>query len=161
MNQDSSSDQIEVVSTLLGHFTVPRSAIITLPEGLIGIPDRKRFVLLERENFLPFSYLQSLDQANFTLVVISPFLVRPGYEIKVDRSDFSDLGIQGPSDCTLLAIVSFAQDPQDMTVNLKAPILVNIHSHQGRQVIDQNTLLGVAEPLFRTGGTPAETMKEG
>ncbi|MCP5051841.1 MAG: flagellar assembly protein FliW [bacterium] len=140
---------MEITSKLLGQVEFSEESIIHFEEGLIGIPGNKKFILIEKEDFLPFSYLQCVDDPSFILVVISPMLVEKEFKFNIHKEDLNAIDIKDENDFSLLAIVIFAKQVQDITVNLKAPILINIHTKQALQIILQNDDYSVEEPLIR------------
>jgi flagellar assembly factor FliW len=140
---------MEIISKLLGKIEYSQENIIRFEEGLIGISDKKNFLLIEKEDFKPFDYLQSVDDPNFILVVISPMLVEKEFKFDIHKDDLNAIGIKNEDDFSLLAIVIFASQVENITVNLKAPILINIHTKQALQIILQNDDYSVEEPLVK------------
>ena len=146
---------MEITSKLLGKIEFEAENIIRFDEGLIGIPEKKKFILIEKEDFKPFSYLQSVDDPTFVLVVINPLMVEQQYKFDIHKDDLRAIGIQDENDFSLFAIVIFAKRVEDITVNLKAPVLINIHTKEALQIILQNDDYSVEEPLIKsTAGPP-------
>lgn len=141
---------MEIQSKLLGKVEFEEESLIHFEEGLIGIPEKKRFILIEKDDFKPFSYLQSVDDPSFILIVINPLMVEKEYKFDIYKDDLEALNIKDENDFSMLAVVIFAQKVEDITVNLKAPILINIHNKKGLQVILLNDDYSVEEPLIRT-----------
>lgn len=147
---------MEIISKLFGKIEYVAENIIRFDEGLIGIPDKKNYILIEKEDFKPFSYLQSVDDGNFILIVINPMLVVEDYIFDIFRDDLSSVGIMNndPESFSLLAVVIFSKNIEEITVNMKAPILINIFSKQAKQVILLNDDYSVEEPLLRAASAP-------
>lgn len=141
---------MELQSKLLGKVEYEAENVIHFPEGLIGIPEKKNFLLIEKEDFKPFSYLQSVDDTTFILIVVNPMIIEKEYKFSIFRGDMDAIDINDENDFSLLAIVIFAQKLEDITVNLKAPLLINIHSKKALQVILQNDDYSVEEPLLKS-----------
>jgi flagellar assembly factor FliW len=56
---------------------------VTFPEGLVGCPTWKRFVLIvEDAEELPVAMLQSLDDPECTMLVADPKMVEPSYTVR-------------------------------------------------------------------------------
>lgn len=148
---------MEINTKLFGTIEYTDENIIRFKEGLIGIDDKTKFILVEKDDFKPFSYLQSVDDGSFVLIVINPLMVEPDYKYSIYQDDLQAVGIRGNNadDFSLMAIVIFSNKLEDITVNLKAPILINIHNKQGKQVILQNDDYGVEEPLIRASEPPS------
>jgi flagellar assembly factor FliW len=142
---------MEINSKLFGKIEYTDENIINFEEGLIGISDKQHFILVEKDDFKPFSYLQSVDEGSFVLVVINPLMVESDYKFDIYRDDLYSVGLTNndPESFSLMAIVILAPKLENITVNLKAPVLINIHTKQAKQVILQNDDYGVEEPLLR------------
>ena len=140
---------MQIQSKLLGPVEYEEENIIHFDEGLIGIPEKKKFLLIEKEDFKPFSYLQSVDDPTFILIVVNPMLIEKEYKFSIFKGDLDAIDINDENDFSLLAIVIFAQKIEDITVNLKAPLLINIHTKKALQVILQNDDYSVEEPLMK------------
>jgi flagellar assembly factor FliW len=142
---------MEINSKIFGKVEFVEENIVHLKEGLIGIPDKKNFILIEKEDFQPFSYLQSVDDGNFILVVINPLLVKKEYTYDIYQDDLASIGLtrNDPDSLSLLGIVIMSDKIENVTVNLKAPIAVNIHTKQAKQVILLNDDYSIEEPLIQ------------
>jgi len=142
---------MEIISKLFGKIEYAKENVVYFEEGLIGIAEKKRFILIEKEDFKPFSYLQSVDDGSFILVVINPMLVIKEYSFQIHRDDLDAIGLteDDTEKFSLLAVVIMSRSLENVTVNLKAPIVINIVTKQAKQVILQNDDYGVEEPLIR------------
>lgn len=104
-------------------------------DGIPAFEASKRFVLLLNQNIKPFVYLKSLDLDELGFVCIDPFIVCKDYSVKIPAKDLSILGLKSPEQALVLSMVTVDKDPQKTTCNLLAPIVLNIESFAGRQVI--------------------------
>ena len=129
-----------------GEIDIPDEKIINMPLGLPGFPDRKRFVLLEREETRPFCWFQSVDDPNLALVIMNPFLFHSKYSVDIEPA-LRELAWKGdPLDQMAVYVVLTFHDsgPYRITANLIGPIIINslkceavqlvihdsVHSHQ-------------------------------
>jgi flagellar assembly factor FliW len=140
---------MEIQSKLFGKIEYSEENIIRFAEGLIGIPGKKNFILIEKEDFKPFGYLQSVDDPSFILIVINPLLVEKDYRFDIHKGDLEALDIKDENDFSMLAVVVFAKRIEDITVNLRAPVLFNIHTKKALQVILLSDDYTAEEPLIR------------
>ncbi len=134
-----------------GEVEFPEEAIIHFPEGIIGYPDYKRFIIIEDKNFEPFKYLQSIDNPSFALPVINPFLIRKDYIIMILSEEHKKIGLKSLSQeekWIALCVVVIEKDIKKSIVNLKAPIIINTEERKGIQVIQITDDYDVEEPLF-------------
>jgi len=140
---------MELKSKLLGTVEYSAESVIKFEEGLIGITDKKDFLFIEKKDFLPFSYLQSVDDSDFSLIVINPFFVDKEYDYEISKDDLKSLNIKDDSDFFIVAIVVFANNIENITVNLRAPIVINIKTKKAKQVLLLNDNYDIEESLVK------------
>lgn len=130
---------------MLATVSTPSTAAVTtaeiqLPAGLIGLSELKRFELISETESLPFRRLVSVDSPDVEFVVVEPEGIVPDYEVQVADEDAEDLEITAeagnPQILNILTIRSM--DPQKVTANLVAPIIVNRSTGNGKQVLLSN-----------------------
>ena len=126
---------MEIETSLFGKIQVSGEEIIEFPEGLIGLPDLKRFVLIEDEERKPFQWLQSLDNVQLAFVVIEPKWLVPDIVFDISEDLAASLEIDSPDHYQALAIVTIPEDPQLMTANLKGPLLFNPDVRKAAQIV--------------------------
>jgi flagellar assembly factor FliW len=111
--------------------------IITLPLGLLGFEQVKKFVLLTLPGEEPFMWLQMLDNRNQGFVVVAPATVMPTYAPDIVQQDIEFLGIQSAADAIVLNIVTIRTNGET-TINLKGPVIINRNTLVGKQCIPAN-----------------------
>jgi flagellar assembly factor FliW len=122
--------------------------VITFNKGLPGFESLKDFILFSVEENDLFSILHSTENEEVGLVVVSPFSVVNDYEFKLSDNKTQELGINSPEDVLVLSTVTLSSKVEDITANLKAPIIVNIKAKLGEQIILDNDGYKVKHPLF-------------
>jgi flagellar assembly factor FliW len=110
---------------------------VRLPAGILGFEQFKDYMLLANPAEMPFAWLRVAENANLAFVVINPFLVVPEYAPDIPDTDAEFLGLKDANDAILFNIVTL-RGPNRATVNLKGPIVINRHTHTGKQVIIAN-----------------------
>lgn len=127
-----------------GAIDVDEKDVLFFPSGIPGFENTKKFVLLgkEQENS-PFFWLQGVDDPDLAFVVTDPFFITPDYFVDVDDEQTKELQIKDAERILTLAIVTVPENVQNMTVNLKAPVLINMQNNLGRQVIMKNETFSV------------------
>ena len=109
--------------------------VIHLAEGLVGLPDLKRWVLLENDPPLPIRWLASLDRDGFRVPVTEPGWFDPDYAFELDDRAERSLEAARAEDLAVLIVTTVGAGGESVTGNLAAPIVVNIHSRKGLQYI--------------------------
>jgi len=134
-----------------GAIEIHEEDVITFPEGIPGFEELRRFTLLSMgEGFVNFFWLQSLDRPEICFVVTDPFVIYNGYEVKLEDADVEFLGITSPDTVLTLAIAVIPEDPKDIRVNLKAPVIINVDKKLGKQILQQNESLPIRYYLNRS-----------
>jgi flagellar assembly factor FliW len=123
-----------------GEIEVVGDKVITFPHGIIAFEDKKKYVLIDSEDEkLPISWLQSIDDPNLAFVVMDPFVFKKDYEFDIPQDAITELGIKEPEDVHILVILVIPENIRKMTANLLAPLVININTKQGKQVILDDT----------------------
>ncbi len=124
-------------TTELQRIPVERENIVSLPLGLLGFEDTKRYVLLSEPGDAPFFWLQVVDNPHLAFLVLSPFEVLPDYEMELSDEDAAFLELSSPADALVYNIVTLHPDGP-ATINLKGPIVLNRVTLTGKQVVLAN-----------------------
>ncbi len=109
--------------------------IFHFPEGLPAFENIKEFIFLLRPETSPFVFMHSLNPPDLAFVCLDPFLVCNEYEPRIGDADTNFLRLSKPEDALLLAIVTAREDVRECTANLQAPLVINIQSCIGKQII--------------------------
>jgi len=141
---------MDINTDLFGKIQIDENAIIEFESGLPGFQDEKRFTLIkDREHFTGvFSCLQSVENPSLAFTLLDTFSVLPDYNPLVDESDISDIGEYVKDDLQVYNVLFIAESVTDITVNLKAPIIINVKSKKGKQVIVDNAEYTIKYRIF-------------
>lgn len=133
-----------------GRIEISDEDIITFPDGLPGFEDLRGFTLLSMgEEYRNLFLLQSVEKPEICFVVTDPFVIYNGYEVQLEDDDLELLGITTPDTVMTLAIVVIPEDPSDVRVNLKAPVIINVDRRLGKQVLQRDESLPIRYYLNR------------
>ena len=125
-----------------GEIELDESKIITFDEGLIGFEDKKHYTILfnnESKRKGTISWLQSLDEPMLALPVVSPVVAMVDYNPIVEDEVLAPLGELNDENLVILLTLTVPSDLTKMTVNLKAPIIINADTRKGCQAIAENS----------------------
>lgn len=148
-------------TTRFGEIEYPEEVVITFPEGVLGYPQDKPYILLEHDTEgSPFKWLQSLSNPDLAFIVIDPAIVDPAYQYMIDVDTARLIGTDRPEDCAVIAIVNVPRNqPHLMTANLKAPLVVNAETRRGRQVVLSTQTYAISMRIF-ANAVGEESMEE-
>jgi flagellar assembly factor FliW len=124
---------MKISTTRFGSLTIEETDLLTFVDGLIGMEDCRRWVLLADAQNSALGWLQSLDRPEVALGVVSPRRFVPDYQVRVARREIQPLGLQSPNDAQILAIVSHSGGA--LALNLKAPLVIHVAERLGRQIV--------------------------
>lgn len=117
-------------------------AVIKFAEGLIGLPEMRRAVLIPMPEFEPFFWLASVEDEKNRFVVVDPHEIFTGYEPLVP-AELAALR----SVLETFAIVKISSNWERTTFNLRAPVFINTQTRQGMQIILNESRYTLAEEL--------------
>jgi flagellar assembly factor FliW len=143
-----------IEQTRFGTINIEPAKIITMVRTLPGFPDRKRFVILNREESRPFLWFQSVDDPRLAFVIINPFLFIPDYQVDF-KGTSQELGweIKGKEESgnlSVFVLVNAASgSPENISVNLMAPLLIHMERFEAVQLIMQDSGYPHKHPLFK------------
>lgn len=141
-----------------GACTYTESEIIEFPWGLPGFPNQQRWLALTVDTQPSFVWLQSLDDVKVALPCADPYHIFEQYEPVLPAYAAAALEIEHPGDFTILCVVVVSEGAAEMSMNLLAPIVVNLRTRRGRQIMLENSRYSVREAIPRKdAGTPEET----
>lgn len=124
---------------LFGEIDIDEEKIITLENGMIGLPEFQKFALIfDEEKGIKASsvmWLQSMDDPQTAFPVMQPNAVNPDYNPTVNDEVLSALGELKEENTYVLVTLTASSDVKQTSVNLKAPIVINTDTRKGCQII--------------------------
>lgn len=134
---------MQIETTRFGALPIDESRVITFPEGLPGFEGCHRFTLVPHPSAdgsapSPFEWLQSVDDGSLAFLAMDPHLAFPQYAPRLPLGELKGLCLDDGDDeeAHLLALLTVPHgDPQGVTANLMAPLVVNREARLGKQVV--------------------------
>ncbi len=142
---------MEYITKLFGKIDVQDEKVINFPDGILGFPDLKKFTLIfDSENSAPsgLNFLVSLDEPAFMMPVVTALSVKPGYEPQISAEVEEAIGPLTEQNALVLVTMTIPSDITQMTVNLNAPIIINIDSNKAVQVMVENEGYEIKYPIY-------------
>lgn len=140
---------MEIMTRDFGTVEIAKDEIIVVPDGLPGFTDYKEYVLLILAEDSPFMIFQSIEEPNLAFITIDPWRIIPDYEFEISKQVENSLKINNKEEVLVLVIGTIRKKLQDMTVNLAAPLVININSCLGKQVILEDDNFPLRQPVFQ------------
>src|SRR5205809_932964 len=137
--------RIPTGSPKLGDFSYGTEDVIRFPQGIAGFEQLREFVLLARDECDPFIFLAALEQPEVALPLVP---VAPGtLDVRPSRAAFASLGQRTQAPIAYYAVASIRPNGGEIGVNLRAPIVINLDTRLGCQVILPDETLPMAAQL--------------
>jgi flagellar assembly factor FliW len=124
---------MEIKTTRFGRLQIDSRDVIQFPTGIPGLNECTSWVLLADAHNEALGWLQSLQQPDVALAVVSPKRFVPGYQLRVGRNELGAQLHDRLDELHVLAIVG--KNHRGITLNLKAPLVIHLGEGVGRQVI--------------------------
>ncbi len=124
-----------VYKTKFGEIEINDKDILEFDTGLPGFEDLRKFAVVS-QGTEPIMWLVSLEDENIALPVIDPWIVRVDYDVKIPKEVVESLKLEKEEDVQVWSVLVIPKDnPDGMTINLLAPIVVNKKTGKAMQVI--------------------------
>lgn len=133
-----------------GRLEVSEKQKLTFDDGILGFNDLHSFFLIDYPDpNTPFYLLQSEEHTEIAFVLVDPTLIMSNYQLSVSDKDLKLIGVDNITEVLYFSIVTIYENPEDSTVNLLGPIVINKKNHKAKQMISLNDDYSVRYPIVR------------
>ena len=124
---------------IFGTIEIEDEKIVTMEKGMIGFPELKHFALIfdeeKEEKDRTIMWFQSMDDGDIAFPVMNPMIVKEDYVFNVNEEILAPIGEVNDEDVFILVTVTVPQQIEKLTVNLKAPIIINMQNNKAVQIV--------------------------
>ncbi|MBI3789772.1 MAG: flagellar assembly protein FliW [Gemmatimonadetes bacterium] len=136
-----------IATKLFGTIEVESDQVVHTPEGVLGFPACREWVLLDGAR-PGTAWLQSAEHGALAFLLADPFTAYEGYAVDLSSKELERLGASETSDIAVFAIVTLpAREGEPATANLAAPVVVDVGARRAAQVIISDGRWSVKAPL--------------
>lgn len=140
---------MELKGTRFGDIQFENKDLLHMTDGLIGMPEQTEFLIMDFEEETPLKWMQSTQDASIGFLVADPLLFKQEYNLGLMRDELKDLDISSFENLVVFVICTLRGELKDMMGNLLGPIIVDIESRKGRQLLVEDSELSTHEPLYK------------
>lgn len=126
---------MKITTAYMGEVEINPSRIIKFEHGLPGFEDEKEFIQLPLSEESAYQVLQSVKTVGLAFIITSPYAIIADYNFDLEDSVIKALDIKIAEEVAVFVIVSLKDTLENSTVNLKAPIVLNIENQKAKQII--------------------------
>lgn len=125
---------MNINSITFGSIDINDDTVYTFPDGIPGLRGVKKYVILDREDAHPYRWLQAVEAPFFTLMIVDPAAIVPEYELTLQPEHLERLQLTKEEEAYFFCVVTLPEQYQDLTANLRAPLVLNTEKRLGLQV---------------------------
>jgi flagellar assembly factor FliW len=137
---------MQIITSRFGPLRIDDEDVLDFPAGVYGLEDCRRWVLLADDENPAVCWLQSVERPEVALALASPRRFVPDYQARIARRELAELCASDLKEAELLVVVG--RSGEGLTLNLKAPVVIDPERRLGRQVV-VNGQFPVSYPLRR------------
>ncbi len=116
---------------------------IIFPYGIPGFEHFTLFYLREVQSSTAFYFLQAQEEPAIRLILMDAHYLKIKNHFDVWRSELDRLGLANRDDIVVFVVIKIDKNKQQLTANLKAPIIIFFKEKKGYQVIFEAEELSV------------------
>ncbi|MBQ5821719.1 MAG: flagellar assembly protein FliW [Selenomonadaceae bacterium] len=138
------------INTLrFGELEIEEQDVVRFADGIPAFEDEHEFVVLPYEEGTPYMFLQSMATPELAFLMTDPFVFFPDYSFELDDGNMDKLEIKTMDDVLVCTLISIPRSGvADMTTNLLAPVVINRHTMQAKQIVLEKTQYTTKHRLF-------------
>lgn len=140
---------MKITTTRFGDVEVDESLLLEFKLPIIGYNNLKKFVLIDHNETSCFKWLQSAESAEtaFPVTMASYFDINYVFEIPDENAE--KIGLENSDNLIVFNIATIpANNPNNTTINLRAPVIVNTKNMQAMQIILPDETLKIRHSIF-------------
>jgi flagellar assembly factor FliW len=146
---------MNIQTSRFGALEVLDETLLKFPSGLVGFPACRRFVVLDPAEGSEYQWFQSVDEPGLAFIIIDVHLLQPDFQIDVPDEGLKELDLAPTDSLLILAVITVPTGkPDQATANLRAPLVVNLRTRKGKQVILHESI-PLRYPLLQTSSEPS------
>jgi flagellar assembly factor FliW len=159
---ENEHSELEKTNTInlsrFGVCTYGDSEVIRFPWGLPGFAALRRFLVISVDGEQGYVWLQSLDDRSVAIPLCDPWSLFDDYDAPLPLYAKQSLGIETADSFCVMCVLVAREDEAQTTINLLAPVVINLETRIGRQVTLENQRYAVRTPVVRSADVSKEVV---
>ena len=140
---------ILIKTTKFGEIEIDKNAIFDFVSPIIGFKNLKQYTIIDYKPDSPFKWLQSTEDMNLAFPITLCSFFGINYQFDIPDEEAQLLEIESADDVFVCNIANIpSSNPQGATINMLAPIIINLKNKKAMQIILKNTDFEVRHKLF-------------
>ena len=140
---------MKINTSRFGEIEVDEDLIFNFVEPILGYEHLSKFILLDHSPDSPFKWLQAAEDPNVAFPVTFPAFFGIDYQFVIPEEKAKQLELTSAENLLSFNITCVPQgNPQNATVNLVGPIVVNMTNKKSMQLVLTNVNFSTKHKLF-------------
>jgi flagellar assembly factor FliW len=118
-----------------GEIAFEEKDLLFLPKGILGFSQLSKYVIIEKDEYDPFKWLQSVEDSSIAFVIVDPALFFPNFKLEVNEKELEELNFQQMKELITYVVVTVPPDPSRISANLLGPLVINSKKRIAKQVV--------------------------
>lgn len=140
---------MKVKTTRFGELEVNQIDVVVFNDGLLGFENLKKYFVVDPGDSTLILWLQSIEDERVAFPIIEPKIFKPDYIAKLLPADLNGLELDSLQNAKLYSILTIPANVQEMSANLKAPVVINSAKKVGKQIVLADSKLSVKHEMYR------------
>lgn len=139
----------KIKTKFFGEVSIDEKKIIHFDVGIPAFEHLSKFLfMLDNDENSPFCWLQSIEDVDIAFTLFDIYSVMENYNPSLNTALLKTLGECEDKDLFLYCIAHIPRDIKKMSVNLKAPIVINTKTNKARQIICNNEEYSIKHYIY-------------
>jgi flagellar assembly factor FliW len=136
-----------IKTSRFGGIEVDDQRFLNFPKGLLGFPDDREYALIQTGENSAFYWMQAVHRPELAFVVCDPRLFVPDYRVAIKADDLAQIGLVEKNGSQIFVIVNKVDEM--LTGNLQGPLVINVATRIGKQLVLSDKRYSTRYPLMR------------
>ncbi len=126
-----------VLTSRFGEVFYDPEQVIVFPRGILGFDGLRAYILLDCRASDRFKWLQSVEDPALAFLLFNPSPDFPDYWPPCNSTDLAELDLPSLESAIVMCIATVESSPTyaTATANFQAPLVINVSSRLGKQVV--------------------------
>ncbi len=126
---------MKYVTARFGEIDFKETEVLNFPKGILGFSQLTRYVILDRKDFAPFKWIQSLEDPNVAFVILDPVQFFPNFKLEINEKELEELNYTNSRDLITYVIINIPPDVSLASADLLGPLVINTKKRLAKQAV--------------------------
>ena len=125
--EEETTTKMKLVTRHFGELEFDESIVYHFPNGLFGFEELHDFIIIDDKDTEPLRWLLSVEDPTVGFAVVDATHLAPEL--------YGELAADERNSSSMFVVLVLRRDPEPITANLKAPIVLNNGNKFGKQLV--------------------------